>query len=144
VIIDNINDNIEFISVHNKNVVINSLPSNLKVLHISDTDLELLPDLPNTLEDLTVYNNNITELSYFPPNLKFCSIPNNNLLEIPEMPKSLLFGLFFDNNIKYLSYENIQHIIHAYKKTGKLNDFQFSNNPILIGFDNILEMLEVI
>ena len=63
-----------------------------KVVYIycSGNDLTLLPELPNSLQELWCNNNQLTSLPELPNSLKYIYCMKNNLTELPELPNSLI------------------------------------------------------
>lgn len=146
VVIDIINDDMLFLQVSKKKqVVFNKLPTSLKMLVADRNNIVTLPDLGENLTFINFSVNKITEIPYFPDNLICCDFTENNICEIPQMPKSLRDCYFGHNNIKYLSSENVKHIIDENKRSknaGSVAVFVFNENPVSDGYFLICEMFK--
>lgn len=62
---------------------------NNTVLNLSGRNLNVLPPLPDNLEELYCSNNKLTYLSKLPPNLKILECNGNQLTLLPELPNNL-------------------------------------------------------
>ena len=86
------------LSLNNKGLnELPELPNSLQELSCRDNQLNELPELPNNLQKLWCYNNQLTELPELPENLKELWCSNNQLNELPELPNSLQRLYCFNN-----------------------------------------------
>jgi hypothetical protein len=129
------------------------LPKYLIELYCSDNILIALPALPKYLEILTCNNNRLTELpelpsvtlielyclhnelQYIPALSEYmetfdCSY--NKLVELPELPCTIEHLECNNNNIKYLSRNNIEVITNIRINFGC--ELEILNNPVSAGF----------
>ena len=93
---------------------------NLKILSLSNNQLQIVPDLPNTLQSLKISNNcliklpelnhlnnlsilsaahnKLNELPSLPVNLEYLDTSNNNLSVLPDFPANLWVSINVSNN----------------------------------------------
>ncbi|MDX1535703.1 MAG: hypothetical protein R3346_03020, partial [Candidatus Spechtbacterales bacterium] len=65
------------------------LPDSLRLLYCPRTQIQELPELPDSLEELICDNTQIQELPELPDSLKTLICDNTQIQELPELPDSL-------------------------------------------------------
>ena len=102
------------------------LPDSLEVLNCSINNLNTLPRLPNSLNELIVNNNLISNIPNLPPNLEILDCTNNSLTSLPAFPDSLR-QLYCRGN--QLDEETISRVIQFYQKAIENNYPVIPNHP---------------
>ncbi len=111
------------------------LPQCLEMLKCNDNKLVELPELPGLLQYLYCYKNKLVELPYLPETLLDIKCYINKITELPELPVNIDNLECSYNNIKYLSLHNCQVIKN-------INSVIISRNPIYYSFNSVKEFQE--
>jgi len=83
-------DHLALLNCSNSNVqTIPKLPNSLEHFNCQDNNLSMLPDLPSTIHSLYCAENQLTSLPVLPINLKNLEIGWNNIINLPALPNSL-------------------------------------------------------
>ena len=77
--------------------VLPELPDSLQELYCRDNQLQVLPELPDSLQYLYCYDNQLEVLPDLPDSLQQLNCFNNQLQVLPDLPDSLQY-LYCDNN----------------------------------------------
>lgn len=84
---------------------IEAFPENVNTISIYNTDVEVLPELPDGLEQLVVKNNFfIKDLPNLPTSLRRLYCNNNSLQKLPKLPYGLLVLVCKSNVLKEIPY----------------------------------------
>jgi Leucine-rich repeat (LRR) protein len=79
-----------------------NLPNSLETLSVSNNQLDNLPNLPNSLKDLQCGNNQLKSLPNLPNSLQYLYCENNQLKSLPNLPNSLQKLWCLDNQLRSL------------------------------------------
>ena len=105
---------------YNNLSILPELPNSLIELSCSNNDLFNLPKLPNSLTELWCNNNNLSSLPDLPNSLTHLMVNNNNLSSLPNLPNLL-------QTIVY-GYNPIYNYIQIYFNGDKKKYFKYHNN----------------
>ncbi len=127
--LDNLPNNIEFLTIYGGVNKISKLPQKLKsLICLNNEQLICLPELPEELEILNCAQNNISNLPELPNSLMEIYCNDNKLSKLPTLPKSLKI-LDISNNYWIGDSENIEElpIFPAYLHTFIAKNLEFMN-----------------
>ena len=85
-------------------------------LNLSDKGLTSLPELPDSLKELSCSKNNLTTLPELPDSLEKLDCWNNNLTSLPELPDSLKELYCSENNLPYNNLDEYKEWVINNKK----------------------------
>ncbi len=125
--LNNLPDNIEFLTIYGGVNKISKLPKKLKsLICLNNEQLICLPELPEDLEILNCAQNNISDLPELPDSLMEIYCNDNKLSKLPTLPKSLNI-LDISNNYWIGDSENIEElpIFPAYLQTFIAKNLEF-------------------
>jgi len=71
----------------------------MKILDLSDLNLDICPEIPEQITFLILNNNNLTKLPALPENLSDLYVDNNRLTEITDLPEQLELLSCVNNNL---------------------------------------------
>ena len=126
---NDLSENIKYIFLSNNDFVfIDDLAkfTNLRVLDICNNKLTELPNLPNSIEEISCRNNyienidNLADLS----NLKRLDISYNNLTEIPTIPNLNILMCYYNKIDKVNSMPNLKRLGAMYNKLKHIESFE--------------------
>lgn len=96
------NDEDAMLSLNPDYTELPDLPENVKHLNLTNSNIELLDNLPPYLESLVATNSKLNEITILPSSLRILNIGNTYVKVLPELPQNLEILVITNNGMDHM------------------------------------------